>query len=67
MTPILRPNAPRLQLPRIDEEPIQDDENVSSEMFQTRNRTSFTAQASHQIRLPPNAECNTENSFCDDF
>ena len=76
MTPILRPNASRLQLPRIDEEPIQDEEqtptsiineNIPLEMFQTRNRTSLTAQGRQEIRLPSNAESNTENSFYDDY
>ena len=56
MTPILRPNAPRIQLPRIDEDEITEDEspprsiineNVPSELLQ---RTATTRTSA--VRLP---------------
>lgn len=88
MTPILRPTAQRLPLPRIDEEQLPDDEataprtllneNVPSDMLHTRirrsdsipplpHRSNAPARTSQPIQLPPGTECNTENSYYDEY
>ena len=79
MTPILRRNAPRLPLPRIDEEPVPDEdstpttlwnENLQPELFQNRSPTNTSASLQPQLpqtHLPDGVDCNTENSFYDDY
>lgn len=82
MTPILRPTAPRILLPSIDEEELTDEntsensisnENVSPSLLQPRAQRSAsitrssTARAGQPSNLPPGTEYNTENSLYDQY
>ena len=79
-------NSPLLPLPDIEEEQLTDEEptpqaqtfilnqNVPSEMLQTRNNAATpqilqtrNVNPTPRIVVPAGAECNTENSFFDDY